>query len=104
MIPEALRSQVTSIGDGFYRLVVSFGFMEQPLLVPALRAAAANHGIPFDPSDTSYYVGHEKIVVKDEAKLNRIPEAIFSYMNRNAAHEEKRFGMPLARVQLPRNV
>jgi K+ transporter len=38
------------------------------------------------------------IVVKDEARLNRIPEAIFSYMNRNAVHEEKRFGMPLAQV------
>jgi K+ transporter len=37
-------------------------------------------------------------VVKDEARLNRIPEAIFSYMNRNAVHEEKRFGMPLAQV------
>jgi K+ transporter len=49
-------------------------------------------------ADTSYYVGHETIVVKDEARLNRIPEAIFSYMNRNAVHEEKRFGMPLAQV------
>jgi len=98
VVPEASRLQVTSLGDGFYRLIVSFGFMEQPLLVPALHAAAAQLGIPFDPADTSYYVGHETIVVKDEARLNRIPEAIFSYMNRNAVHEEKRFGMPLAQV------
>jgi KUP system potassium uptake protein len=98
VVPEASRLQVTSLGDGFYRLIVSFGFMEQPLLVPALHAAAAQLGIPFDPADTSYYVGHETIVVKDEARLNRIPEAIFSYMNRNAAHEEKHFGMPLAQV------
>jgi hypothetical protein len=43
-------------------------------------------------------VGHETIVVKDELTLNYIPEAIFSYLNRNAVHEEKRFGMPLAQV------
>jgi len=98
VVSESCRSQVTTLGDGFYRLVVSFGFMEPPLLGPALHAAATKLGIPFDPADTTYYVGHETIVVKDEAKLNRIPEAIFSYMNRNAVHDEKRFGMPLAQV------
>jgi hypothetical protein len=30
--------------------------------------------------------------------LNHIPEAIFSYLSRNAAHDEKRFGMPCAQV------
>ena len=72
--------------------------MEEPLLVPALREATRPLGIKFDPADTTYYVGHETIVVKDEANINRIPEAIFSYLNRNAVHEEKRYGMPLNQV------
>jgi K+ transporter len=37
-------------------------------------------------------------VVRDEATFNRIPEAIFSYLNRNAVHEEKRYGIPLGQV------
>jgi KUP system potassium uptake protein len=98
VVPEGCRSRVTALGDGFYRIVVSFGFMEQPRLCPALHAAADKLGIPFDPADTTYYVGHETIVVKDEAKLNRIPEAFFAYMSRNAVHDERRFGMPLAQV------
>jgi KUP system potassium uptake protein len=98
VVAESSRTRVTTLGDGFYRIVVSFGFMEQPQLCPALHAAAAKLGIPFDPADTTYYVGHETIMVKDEAKLNRIPEAIFAYMNRNAVHDERRFGMPLAQV------
>ncbi len=63
------------------------------------RCTAATHtlGIPFDPANTTYYVGHETIVVKDETALSRIPEAIFSYLNRNAVHEDKRYGMPWRR-------
>ena len=34
----------------------------------------------------------------DESAINRIPEAIFSYLNRNAIHEERRYGMPLDQI------
>jgi KUP system potassium uptake protein len=98
VVPDEKRSRLTTLGDGFFRIVLSFGYMEEPLLCPVLGAATAALGIPFDPADATYYVGHETIVVKDEAKLNRIPEAIFSYMNRNAVHAEKRYGMPLDQV------
>jgi KUP system potassium uptake protein len=98
VVPEESRSRLTALGDGFHRLIVSFGYMEEPLLLPALRAATRTLGIPFDAADTTYYVGHETIVVKDETAFNHIPEAIFSYLNRNAVHEEKRYGMPLSQV------
>jgi KUP system potassium uptake protein len=86
------------LGDGFYRLIVAFGYMEEPLLMPALRQAAKASGIPLDAADTTYYVGHETIIVHDEATINRIPEAIFSYLNRNAVHDERRYGMPLDQI------
>jgi len=98
VVPENLRTRVTNLGDGFYRIVLSYGYMEQPQLCPALHAAATQLGLSFDPADTTYYVGHETIVVKDETRFNRIPEAIFAYMSRNAVHDERRFGMPLAQV------
>jgi KUP system potassium uptake protein len=98
VVPEQSRSRFTALGDGFYRLVISFGYMEEPLLLPVLEAATRAHGIALNAADTTYYVGHETIVVKDEATINRIPEAIFSYLNRNAVHEEKRYGIPLDQV------
>ena len=39
VVPEQSRSQFTALGEGFYRLVISFGYMEDPLLLPALEAA-----------------------------------------------------------------
>jgi KUP system potassium uptake protein len=88
------RYQLTAQDEGFYKLIVSFGYMEEPLLLPVLRAIAESDKIPFDPDDATYYIGHETIVASDEGTLSRIPEAIFSYLSRNAVHEERRYGMP----------
>jgi KUP system potassium uptake protein len=95
--PDA-RWRLTPLEDGFYRLVVSFGYMEEPLLLPVLREVAKATGIPLDSPDTTFYVGYETIVVQDQTAINRIPEAIFSYLNRNALHDEENYGMPADQV------
>lgn len=101
-VPEVAanaRWSLHSLGDGFHRLVLAFGYMEEPLLIPVLQQAARASGIAISPGDTTYYVGHETIVVRDEsATLNRIPQVIFSYLNHNAVHEERRYGIPMHQV------
>jgi KUP system potassium uptake protein len=98
VVMEDARCRMTPLGDGFYRLVVAFGYMEEPLLLPVLHQAAKCSGMPLDLADTTFYIGHETIIVQDQATINRIPEAIFSYLNRNAVHDERRYGMPLDQV------
>jgi KUP system potassium uptake protein len=94
VVAEDARWRLTPLGDGFYRLVVAFGYMEEPRLPPVLHEAAKATGVSLNSSDTTFYVGYENIVVGDRATINRIPEAIFSYFNRNAVHEEEQYGMP----------
>jgi KUP system potassium uptake protein len=98
VVPEQSRARLTALGDGFFRLVISFGYMEEPLLLPVLKSSTRAHGISLNAADTTYYLGHETIVVRDQATINHIPEAIFSYLNRNAVHEEKRYGIPLDQI------
>jgi KUP system potassium uptake protein len=98
VVPAESRYSVTSAGDGFYQLIVSFGYMEEPLLLPVLHTVAQAERIPFDPNEATYYIGHETIVASDEGNMSRIPEAIFSYLNRNAVHEERRYGMPAEQI------
>jgi KUP system potassium uptake protein len=98
VIAEDSRWRMSLLGEGFYRLVVAFGYMEEPLLLPVLHQVTQASGIRLDSTDTTYYVGHETIVVQDESASNRIPEAIVSYLNRNAVHEERRYGMPLDQI------
>jgi KUP system potassium uptake protein len=97
-VPPESRYEITDLGQGFYKLVVWFGYMEEPLLLPVLREIARSEGIPLDVDHATFYVGHETIVASEAGSLSRIPEAIFSYLNRNAVHEERRYGMPLEQV------
>ena len=92
------RWRLTALGDGYYRLVVAFGYMEEPRLPPVLNQAARSAGIPLDSTDTTFYAGYETIVVENETNINRIPEAIFSYLNRNALHDEQHYGVPIDQV------
>jgi KUP system potassium uptake protein len=95
--PES-RYELTDLGQGFYKLIVWFGYMEEPLLLPVLREIARIEGIPLDVDAATYFVGHETIVASEAGSISRIPEAVFSYLNRNAVHEERRYGMPLEQV------
>jgi hypothetical protein len=36
--------------------------------------------------------------IMDQATITRIPEAIFSYFNRNALRDEEQYGMPFDQV------
>jgi KUP system potassium uptake protein len=97
-VPAESRYCLTAMGDGFYKLIVSFGYMEEPLLLPVLRAVSQAEEIVFDPDAATYYIGHETIVASNEGSLSRVPEAIFSYLSRNAVHEERRYGMPAEQI------
>jgi len=94
IVPAEERYQLTVEGDGFYKLIVSFGYMEEPNLLPVLWEVAKTEQLPLDFDNATYYIGHETIVAGDEGVIGRVPEAIFSYLNRNAVHEERRYGMP----------
>jgi KUP system potassium uptake protein len=98
VVAEGGRWRLTPYGEGFFRLVVEFGYMEKPLLPPVLKEVAQDIGIPLDAKETTFYIGYENIVVEDQPPINRIPEAIFSYFNRNALHDEEHYGLPLDQV------
>jgi KUP system potassium uptake protein len=97
-LQDEARYRLTALNDGFYELIVYFGYMEDPLVLPVLREVAQTELIPFEPDDATYYIGHETIVASDERSMSRIPEAIFSYLNRNAVQEDRRYGMPADQI------
>jgi KUP system potassium uptake protein len=88
------RYRWSSLNKGFYKLVISFGYMEEQHLLPVLRQLAEVEQLSIDFEGATYYIGHETIVASDEGVISRVPEAIFSYLNRNAVHEDRHYGMP----------
>jgi KUP system potassium uptake protein len=72
--------------------------MEEPHLLPVLRDVALAKQSCLDFENATFYIGHETIVASDEGVISRVPEAIFSYLSRNAAHEERENGMPADQI------
>jgi KUP system potassium uptake protein len=98
VVSDQARYRLIELGEGYYKLIVFFGYMEEPHLLPVLRAITEREQVPLDFENATYYIGHETIVASDAGSLNRLPEMIFSYLNRNAVHEERRYGMPTDQI------
>jgi len=92
------RAKVQQLGDGFWRVDCRFGYMEEPLVVPLLATIVAEHQIPIDVAAATYFIGHATIVAGTGGWMSHIPEAIFSYLKRNAVQEERRYHVPPDRV------
>jgi KUP system potassium uptake protein len=63
-----------------------------------LHEVAQTEQAPLNFDSATYYIGHETIVASDEGVISRVPESIFSYLSRNAVHEERRYGMPADQI------
>jgi KUP system potassium uptake protein len=97
-VPESERATVERLIDGFYRVGLRFGYMEQPLLMPCLRRIASEADLPIDIDTATFFIGHSTIVADHAGQLAFIPEAIFAYLKRNAVREEQRYGLPADQV------
>jgi len=92
------RLNVQELAPGFWRASAHFGFMERPD-IPAVLRQAHERGCTIDLSDVTYYVGHETVVPRGEAKaLPRWAEALFAFMQRNASHLTDYFRLPAEQV------
>ena len=97
-IPQEERYEITYLGDGFWRLVLHFGYMEYPHVVDAIASVIRKENLPVDLEEITYYVGHEKLKTAKSGYMGRTAESIFSYLRRNAVEVESTFGLPPRQV------
>ncbi len=91
------RSQVTHLGKGVHRVVLHYGFMEQPD-VPSALVLLEDKGIPFDPMRTSYFIGRNTYMPASKPLLPRWQEKLFLTLSRFSASAGDFFGLPTNRV------
>ncbi len=88
------RLKMEAIGDGFYRVIVRFGFMETPDVPLALMRSCDHEGIHFDPMETTYFVSRETIVANAHRGMPVWRDKLFALMHRNAAPANQFFRIP----------
>jgi KUP system potassium uptake protein len=96
-VSAAERLAVTELGQGFYRVVVVYGFMEYPN-VPRALAACAPLGLAVEPAKASYYLGRETLIPTERLGMALWREHLFAFMSRNATRATQFFALPPARV------
>jgi KUP system potassium uptake protein len=97
-VPGSERYEVQRMEDGFWRVILRFGFMEDPKVVPWLERAATEHGIPFERRDTVYFLGRESFVGSALGRMGPLEESFFGFLNRNTTPIDRYFGLPNRRV------
>jgi KUP system potassium uptake protein len=96
-VPER-RLSITHLGENFHQVVARFGFMQHPD-VPRMLDRCRTRDLPFDMMETSFFVGHVKIVPARGAHQGiRLRCRLFEAMHRNALAATEFFRIPPGRV------
>jgi KUP system potassium uptake protein len=97
-VAEENRYTLTPQEDGFYRIIVRFGFMEEAIVLPVLERAVRDANIPFDESEVTYYLRRENFVASERGQMGVMAESLFSFLQKNAVAADSFFGLPHRQV------
>jgi KUP system potassium uptake protein len=96
-VHTAKRVWYEEIGQGFYRLVIRYGFMEDPD-VPAALKFATGCGPTFKMMDTSFFLARQTLIASSRPGMAIWREKLFAWMLRNAESAMEFFRLPTNRV------
>ncbi|MCB1920545.1 MAG: potassium transporter Kup [Candidatus Competibacteraceae bacterium] len=96
-VADADRLEVIDLGHSFYRVLVHYGFMDQPDIPKALEMCGEK-GLAFDLNKTSFFLSREVVVPKMTPPMVLWRELFFIWMLRNAQSATDFFRIPTNRV------
>lgn len=92
-VPVNERVQVTPLVPGFWRVHVSYGFLDQPD-IPAALVLCETQGLSINLFETSYFLSREIVVPTKGDGMADWRESLFSIMSRNAGNVADFFQLP----------
>ncbi|WP_294190558.1 potassium transporter Kup [uncultured Sphingomonas sp.] len=95
--PEADRFLHEDLGQGFHRVVLRYGFMEEPD-VPAHLKDFDGCGAEFRMMETSFFLSRQTLLASERPGMAIWREKLFAWMLRNAESAMEFFRLPTNRV------
>jgi len=91
------RCKLEELGHGFFRMVLQYGFMQEPD-VPAALKNVSGCGQTFKMMDTSFFLARQTLLPSAKPGMPLWREKIFAWMLRNAESAMEFFRLPTNRV------
>ncbi|RJY08351.1 potassium transporter Kup [Aurantiacibacter aquimixticola] len=96
-VEEENRCEIMELGDGFFRVILHYGFMQETD-VPAALQRKEMCGGPFDMMKTSFFLSRQTLLTAEKPGMAVWREKLFAWMMRNAATPMEFFQLPTNRV------
>ncbi|MBK8524491.1 MAG: potassium transporter Kup [Betaproteobacteria bacterium] len=96
-VPEIDRVEVHKLKGDFYRVIVQYGFKDEPD-IPAALALCAAAGLHLELLDTSFFLGRETLIPRFGSEMSIWRTKLFIAMFRNAGSATAFFKIPSNRV------
>lgn len=99
-ITDEDRAEVIEIIPGITRVILHYGFMQNPTIYEGLGLVCRQGKLPgIDLSDITYYVGRETIIPSEDIPGMWVwREGLFAFLQRNAERSAAFFGVPTKQV------
>jgi len=96
-VPADKRIEVEDLGEGITKLIVHFGFMENPNIPNILKNEEIS-GKSIDLEKVVYYIEYPRMVYGGNWNRKKFIAKVYSFMAKNAANPIAFFGIPLDQV------
>jgi KUP system potassium uptake protein len=97
-VPDEKRVELHDAGDGFYRVILHYGFMQE-VDIPRDLAGIKTCGEPFNMMSTSFFLGRQKLIPsKGDPGMALWREKLFALMLKSSESAMEFFKLPTNRV------
>jgi KUP system potassium uptake protein len=87
------RAEILDLGDGFYTLMLRFGFNDNPDVPEALRNINPKE-LCIDIAKVTFFLGRETVIATERPGMAIWRENLFAFMSRNAQAATAFFSIP----------
>ena len=96
-VEQETRCKLEDLGQGFHRLIIRYGFMQEPDVPEALKRLTGC-GPAFKMMDTSFFLARQTLLPSSRPGMAIWREKLFAWMLRNAESAMEFFRLPTNRV------
>jgi hypothetical protein len=80
-------SPLTDLGHGFYRLVMTCGYMDEPNVPRAVALAIERDSLRFDIEQATYFVARDTFMATSAGRMGRISEGVLRATSPRSQHK-----------------